>query len=191
MTSTTPRPRNRPDNQRLLEKYHEFMSEMISRLGGVCVNCGSDNQLQFDHVDWRGKDFNVAQNWAMKDRVAFEAELGKCQLLCSSCHDEKTRVDKSEMDRPEFTHGTVYAWMKRKCECVPCIASKAKWNADRNAKRRKPEGDTSGRGRYKTGPAEHGSYRRYKQGCKCLDCKAANAKKAAEANAKKVVLDTI
>lgn len=191
MTSTAPRPRNRPDNKILLGKYHEFMADLIARFGGACVSCGSDDRLQFDHVDWRTKKFNVAQNWAMKDRVAFQDELNKCQLLCSTCHDEKTKIDKSEMDRPDFTHGTMYAWMKRKCECTPCVVSKTKWNADRNTKRRKPEGDISGRGRYETGPGEHGSYRRYKQGCKCIECKAANAKKAAEAKARKESLGTI
>lgn len=144
------------------------------------MQCGSTEKLQFDHVDWRTKEFTIAPNWAMKDRIAFEAELAKCQLLCTECHDAKTKLDKSEMEPPEFAHGTTYAWMKRKCECVPCGSAKRAWNDARNAKRR----NNGGRGTYKL-PAEHGTIKRYRRGCKCSDCKAANVRSAQEYKAVK------
>lgn len=161
------------------------MSDLITSFGGACVRCGSDNQLQFDHVDWRTKKFTIATCWSMKDREVFALELTKCQLLCSECHTAKTKIDNSEMDRPEFTHGTVYAWMKRKCDCEVCSAAKILWNNARNERRRGNGPDALIRGKYQTGPADHGTYRRYKQGCKCAECKSANARKVQEQKAAK------
>jgi hypothetical protein len=177
---------SRPDwHLATLERYRLFMDDLISKFGGVCMQCDASDQLEFDHVDWRTKDFTIASNWAMKDRAKFDLELLKCQLLCSTCHEEKTQVDKQEMGLVGFTHGTVYAWMKVKCECDICVGAKMAWHQERNAKRRKTGEETSGRGRYQTGPAEHGTARRYKQGCKCDDCKAANSRKVKEAKAMK------
>lgn len=171
-----------------LERYRIFMDELIARFGGVCVQCDATDQLEFDHVDWRTKEFTIASNWAMRDRTKFELELLKCQLLCSHCHEQKTQIDKQEMGLVGFTHGNLYAWMKMKCECEACAIAKKEWHKKRNADRRKKADDTSGRGRYQTGPAEHGTARRYKQGCKCDDCKAANSRKVKEAKASKVAL---
>lgn len=41
--------------------------------------------------------------------------------------------------RPSFTHGTLYAWMKMKCDCDECLAAKRDWNDARNAARRTGE----------------------------------------------------
>lgn len=163
---------NRPDwHLATLKRYRLFMDDLIVRFGSVCVHCGATERLQFDHVDWRTKYFSIATNWAMKDRNAFELELLKCQLLCSPCHDTKTESDKQEMGLTGYTHGTVYAWMKCKCECKVCDAAKQKWNEERRVKRRSNEG----RGAYNL-PAEHGTTKRYKRGCKCDECKAANSR---------------
>lgn len=166
------------------------MDELIARFGGQCVICGSGDKLEFDHVDWQTKEFAISSGWAMRDRGEFEAELLKCQLLCRSCHEQKTESDKLEMGLVGFTHGTLYAWMKMKCECETCAVVKRAWHQERNAKRRKKADETSGRGRYQTGPAEHGTARRYKQGCKCDDCKAANSRKVKDAKALKVSLES-
>lgn len=80
------------------ERYRLLINELIAKLGGVCVQCGASDELEFDHVDWRTKDFSVATNWAMKDRDKFDLEVLKCQLLCSTCHEKKTLVDKHEME---------------------------------------------------------------------------------------------
>ena len=36
-----------------------------------------------------------------------------------------------------YQHGTVYAWMKKKCRCEVCYPVWRKWHDERNAKRRK------------------------------------------------------
>lgn len=72
--------------------YHSRRNEMIQKLGGSCAICGSTENLQFDHVDASMKSFNIAKmlNHSKND---VDFELSKCQLLCKSCHLEKSRID--------------------------------------------------------------------------------------------------
>lgn len=162
-------------------RYRRVIDGLIERLGGKCAKCEVTQNLEFDHIDWRTKIFLITTNWYIEDRVLFEAELAKCQLLCHSCHKIKTARDVSEQEREPFTHGTLYGWMKRKCPCDHCESAKRTWHNERNAKRRAKAG---GIGPYKQ-PAEHGTAKRYKRGCKCGDCRAANTRKVAEAAALK------
>jgi hypothetical protein len=162
-------------------RYRRVVDGLIERLGGKCAKCESTENLEFDHIDWRTKTFLITTNWYIEDRVLFEAELAKCQLLCHPCHKTKTIQDLSEQEREEFTHGTVYAWMKRKCDCDECGVAKRSWYDQRNAKRRS---GSEAAAPYNQ-PAEHGTYKRYKRGCKCDECRSANARKAAEAYALK------
>lgn len=69
-------------------------------LGGVCVSCGSTKRLEFDHIDPSTKLFNISE-CAGRPMQVFLDEVAKCQLLCSSCH-----TDKSILDRPEQTWNT-------------------------------------------------------------------------------------
>lgn len=65
---------------------------------GPCANCGSHERLEIDHVDRstkspklirRGGTANVF-SWSQARR---DEELSKCQVLCKSCHLEKTRLE--------------------------------------------------------------------------------------------------
>ena len=60
---------------------------MWFRLNGPCVQCGSDKNLELDHINPEDK---VTHNvWSFsKDKM--EEELSKCQVLCNSCHKRKT-----------------------------------------------------------------------------------------------------
>jgi hypothetical protein len=60
----------------------------VELLGGKCVECGSTEELEFDHVDPVQKISHRIWSWADARRLA---ELAKCQLLCAGCHLEKTR----------------------------------------------------------------------------------------------------
>lgn len=123
------------------------------------------------------RPFTISSNWRISDRETFEREVQKCQLLCTSCHSEKTKADLLEMRGP-FTHGTIYGWMKMKCKCDTSSAAKRVHNDARNEKRRKST--DSAKGPYSQ-PADHGTKRRYSRGCKCDLCRAANAKSELEA----------
>ena len=63
------------------------LQEMKDKLGNKCVKCGATKNLQFDHIDPKTKCFNVNPQDSWEKTLP---ELYKCQLLCPSCHLEKT-----------------------------------------------------------------------------------------------------
>ena len=55
--------------------------------GRTCVRCGSDTDLELDHVDSSTKVSSTVWGWSQDRR---DAELAKCQVLCRPCHLLKT-----------------------------------------------------------------------------------------------------
>lgn len=97
-----------------LSSYHTRRAIFIERLGGRCVSCGSIEGLEFDHVDPETKDFNVSKRLTQKMEKILP-EIDKCQLLCGSCHAEKTR---DQEGRAEHGGKTMYS---RGCRCEACV----------------------------------------------------------------------
>ena len=98
-------------------------------MGGKCVQCGSIDNLHIDHIDPSKKTYEISKRLSLKNN---KDELDKCQLLCKECHHKKTAEENKG-----FTHGTVYGWMKKKCNCELCNQAKRIWNDERNKRRRK------------------------------------------------------
>lgn len=63
--------------------------QLIEHLGGKCVGCGTDKDLQFDHIVRADKSFTIGQCMHKHMEVLIE-EANKCQLLCKRCHELKT-----------------------------------------------------------------------------------------------------
>lgn len=82
----------------MLKRYHIRMAEAFRILGGKCEVCGSADELEIDHRDWREKSFTLSMLWSVA-YVRFLAELAKCQALCKECHATKTKTDMSEIKR--------------------------------------------------------------------------------------------
>ena len=76
-----------------IEKRKELLIEAKEKLGGKCIWCETTENLQFDHIDDSIKEYNVA-NAVRNTRKVFWDEVGKCQLLCVSCHNKKTTAQK-------------------------------------------------------------------------------------------------
>ncbi len=77
-------------NQEKVARYHIKRAEALLYLGGQCAACGTDEDLQFDHIDPASKKHDMKYLFhSRKDGVILE-ELELCQLLCASCHGRKS-----------------------------------------------------------------------------------------------------
>lgn len=84
--------------------------------------CGSSSDLEFDHIDPSTKIFSLmGKKWSVAKEVWLE-ELAKCQLLCNSCHKEKTYGPLRKKRR----HGTYTMYKRGKCRCEKCVVAHRK-----------------------------------------------------------------
>jgi hypothetical protein len=60
----------------------------IAYLGGKCVKCGSTEDLNIDHKERAHKVSHTIWSWSWERQ---KVELDKCQLLCVTHHQEKTK----------------------------------------------------------------------------------------------------
>lgn len=74
----------------------QYQREWIARRratwfkGKVCVDCGSVERLEIDHVDPETKIANSIWSWSEARR---NAELAKCVVRCRPCHWTKTMLN--------------------------------------------------------------------------------------------------
>jgi 5-methylcytosine-specific restriction endonuclease McrA len=89
----------------------------IAYLDGECVNCGSTERLEFDHIKNDRKD-EAHCIGRMLDSVwdKLKTELNKCQLLCKPCHCIKSAAERG---RGNARHGEASRW-RMGCRCDIC-----------------------------------------------------------------------
>ena len=95
--------------------------ELKTRLGGKCVDCGTTQDLDFDHIDPKTKTIEISNAIANHKSEIADKELEKCQLLCRSCHIKKTQ----DIDGLKAEHGSLTMYSHHKCRCDPCRLA---WN---------------------------------------------------------------
>lgn len=78
----------------------------------ACAKCGSSERLELDHVDPKLKVSHSIWSWSEPKRAA---ELAKCQVLCHSCHWQKTLLS-----IPKTDHGRGSMYQRHKCRCDLC-----------------------------------------------------------------------
>lgn len=106
---------------------------------GPCAACGSLENLEVDHIDRTKKETHKVWSWSKKRR---DRELNKCQVLCETCHKEKTAKETSKLpkggkrwcwncklyvDESRFNRhrGRKDGWSD---ECTPCtVIRKREW----------------------------------------------------------------
>lgn len=81
---------------------------------GPCRGCGSNEDLEVDHIHPSLKALNPTRLWSLAPTNPTRiAELEKCQVLCRGCHAEKTLVQLVTTE-----HGsTLY---RNGCRCAVC-----------------------------------------------------------------------
>lgn len=119
MAAKNPEKYNSYMNEYMKKRYRQRMDRAIDILGGKCVECGTTDNLQLDHVDPTTKTYDFNKIWNRSLDV-FDAELEKAQLLCKEHHQAKTLVQLS------VEHGGGKSG-KRNCKCLPCKAKKAEY----------------------------------------------------------------
>ena len=107
--------------------YQKRKAMFVARLGGVCVECGTTEDLEIDHIDPSTKSFEILKCYDHKlDKVL--SEVDKCQLLCKTHHKIKSDREAS------FEHGAGLTG-KRFCYCDLCKPLKRArmktWRAER------------------------------------------------------------
>ena len=101
------------------ERKREYDREWVRKRreqffdGKSCVECGSIDRLELDHIDRATKVSHKIWSWSEARR---NEELAKCQVLCHDCHLSKTA---KENTRP-VTHGTRAGYEYHKCRCDSC-----------------------------------------------------------------------
>lgn len=76
------------------------------RENGPCKSCGTWNNLEVDHKDYKTKMFSVSSLWSLSpNNIKRISELAKCQVLCLPCHRQKTLVN-NEYTVAGARHGT-------------------------------------------------------------------------------------
>lgn len=115
--------------------YQKFRNRCFDILGHHCVLCGSGERLEMDHVDPSTKTMKITGKYqSPKWWPLVLEELKKCQTLCHDCHKKKS--DQEAKVERGFTHGTLYAWMKKQCDCIVCFKAKLEYRQLKNLKRR-------------------------------------------------------
>ena len=109
------------------EEYRAYMRKYMARfrknrraaaiaeLGGKCLRCGTQRRLEFDHID-RSTKFKAIGRLAHAGDAVFWREVRKCELLCHSCHREKS-IECGDVRVAQ--HGS-HALYKRGCRCSKC-----------------------------------------------------------------------
>lgn len=113
-----------PDRQRAYQRKWRATRRATWFVGKSCRICGSSSNLQLDHKDGKKKTSHRIWSWRRSRRLR---ELRKCQVLCSSCHLEKTL-----QERPKTAHGRAQMYQRHRCRCPKCRA----WKREDNAKRK-------------------------------------------------------
>lgn len=107
----------------MIERYRQRKLKAIVFLGGKCLFCGTNKELEFDHIECKNKNFTIAKLWSVSSQ-RFWKEIEKCQLLCRRCHTKKTIKDLG-LRQAKGKHGTIST--VRYCKCTLCKDAKNKW----------------------------------------------------------------
>ena len=71
-------------------------TQWIQSQGGKCVQCGSSESLEVDHIDPGSKSPKLGHKRSVQRLAKAERyeEFAKCQVLCRACHRKKSGTDK-------------------------------------------------------------------------------------------------
>lgn len=113
-------------------RYEERRVEALALLGGVCVDCGTEDSLEFDHSDPSTKFTEVTTMLSKYSKKRLAEELAKCELRCKGCHSVKSLANG---DIHSVDHGGGVSGRKN-CKCRPCKNKKNEYMRGYNAEKK-------------------------------------------------------
>jgi hypothetical protein len=78
-------------NARRYQQHKEWLAQVKDK---PCADCGGRFPtvcMEFDHRDPAEKSFGISES-ALRARASLEAEIAKCDVVCSNCHRIRTAV---------------------------------------------------------------------------------------------------
>lgn len=123
-------PYSNPEDRKawLREAWAKRRAEWIAE-HGPCIDCGSHDQPEVDHVDRTTKVSHRVWTWSKERR---DAELAKCVVRCRPCHLAKSFAVGDI--QPPSPHGSKRRYDVHGCRCTDCRAG----NTARRRKQRQP-----------------------------------------------------
>lgn len=118
-------------NDYQLKRYHRLRQAWFDE-NGPCAQCGSNENLEVDHIDPSKK---ITHTLWSRSKAFREKELSKCQVLCHSCHKEKTLKD--QHIAAQLKHGKTTTMYRNGCRCEACRAIHAQKAREYYEKRNK------------------------------------------------------
>lgn len=114
MTTTTPEGRRAYQREYQREYMKRWARERRAEFfaGKSCVQCGSTERLELDHVDPSQKTSHRIWTWSKARR---DEETAKCQILCHDCHQIKSSAEQAA----RVKCGTEWSYRKG-CRCEEC-----------------------------------------------------------------------
>jgi len=73
------------------KRRHKLKEEAKEKLGGKCVWCGTNENLEFDHIDPAQKQFTISAFPCSLE--LWWKEVEKCRLLCKTCHKKHSDAE--------------------------------------------------------------------------------------------------
>lgn len=119
-----------PDRYQITVKFEDGSSSSMSYARWVMTQHLGRVLESWEHVDHKNEN-------TLDDRIE------NLQILTPGDNNRKSNLGKSSPLKgieKGWSHGTVYGWMKKKCDCAECVSAKREWHDQRNAARRKPNG---------------------------------------------------
>ena len=124
------------------ERQREYQNNWLRKrwrdwlaANGPCVDCGSWEDLEVDHVNPAIKISHRIWSWARERR---EAELAKCVARCKPCHKDKSREQTWKRRFCPQEHDTSITGRDSQSRCKQCRLEIE--YPRRNAHRRKHSG---------------------------------------------------
>ena len=91
----------------MLSPYQSRMKKLREAFGNKCMKCGKTEDLHFDHIDPSTKVKSIAEMAPNNGFARCYEEAQKCQLLCYTCHRQKS-IDNHDYTNTAKHHRLTY-----------------------------------------------------------------------------------